>query len=394
VLDFISLRLLAFFTLTSLLVGSASALFLLSLSAVTKLQVENSFLLYFLPLIGVLIVFLYRKIDAVSSKGNVLLLEAIHDSKQKIPIYLAPLIFISTLLTHLSGGSAGREGTAVQMSAGIMYPFRFLLHGSKDQNRFLLLCAVAAGFAAVFGTPLAGAVFALEFHKQGRFSLEKLLPCILVGFGAHHICMLYPIEHTHFQELKIPNLTFLFLIGLVLSSLAFGLSARLFVRLGHLFTSIFAKIRSEYVRVITGGVLFVILIELINGREFTGLGVASILDAFENPAESASFLLKIVFTCLTLSVGFKGGEVTPLFFIGATLGSFLGFYLHLPIEVFAGLGLVAVFSGATKTPFACSLLAYELFGIEIVPLAIVVCYISFFTSGKEGIYKIPIQAKA
>lgn len=387
--QFLKLRLLLFLALVSIFVGSASAFFLISLDYITNLQTTNHFLLFFGPLAGIVIVFLYSRVDASLKNGNSLILSAIHNKEKKVSFLLAPLIFISTLLTHLVGGSAGREGTAVQLAAGITSWIKGFFRNMISDNKLLLICAVSAGFASVFGTPLAGTFFALEFHKNGKFSLKYVFPSLIVGFGAHYVCMLYPILHTPFKHVYLNNFSLHLLLGVLLSALLFGLCSILFVKLGEWFSLLFLKIKSEYLRVVIGSGIFIATILVLDARMFTGLGVETILKSFENPMDISVFILKILFTTLTLSIGFKGGEVTPLFFIGATLGSFLAFQLDLPLDLLASLGLVAVFAGATKTPFACSIMAAELVGYQIFPLALLTCYIAFYVSGKKGIYKLP-----
>lgn len=388
-IQFLNLRLLLFFVLISILVGSTSALFLYSLDLVTNLQDNNHFLLYFGPIAGVIIVFLYSNVDSSCKNGNSHILNVLYNKERKVSYFLAPLIFISTLLTHLVGGSAGREGTAVQLAAGIASSLKALFKNSIIDNKLLLICAVSAGFASVFGTPLAGTFFALEFHKNGRFSLKYVFPSLLLGFGAHFVCMLYPIQHTHFENIELNDFSMKLLLGILLAALVFGLCSRLFVLVGESFSTLFSTIKSEYVRVVIGSGLFIAIILLLDARMYTGLGIETIVQSFESPMDIYVFLIKLVLTCLTLHVGFKGGEVTPLFFIGATLGSFLAFQMNLPLDLLASLGLVAVFAGATKTPFACSIMAAELVGYQIFPLALLVCCISFYVSGKKGIYALP-----
>ncbi len=385
------------------LAGSASALFLWALDRVTQLRFEQPWLLFLLPLAGPVIVWLYRAFGGNSERGTNLLLDAIHEPSGGVPARMAPLVLVTTLLTHLFGGSAGREGTAIQMGGGLAGGFIDWFRIAERHRRTLLLAGVAAGFGSVFGTPLAGAVFAMEVLAIGRMRYEALVPCLLAGLVGDLTCSAWGIQHTRYHIAVVSasarfgfgHLDLLLLAKVLLAGLAFGLVSLLFSDLTHaLETQFKARIHRPWLRPVIGGVAVIAFASALGTRSYLGLGVGSpivgdvsILSCFHaDGATTWSWLWKLLFTAVTLSSGFKGGEVTPLFFIGAALGNALSVLLGAPPDLFAGLGLVAVFAGASNTPLACTLMGIELFGAEHAPYLAVACFVAYLFSGHSGIY--------
>lgn len=369
------------------IIGSICALFLFSLNWVTAYRENNSWVIYGLPLAGLIIALSYQRWGNPSSKGNNLLIEEYLYPQRRIPLVMAPLVLFGTLLTHLFGGSAGREGTAVQIGGAIADQLNRWFNFDKTERRILISIGITAGFAAVFGTPLAGTIFGLEVLLIGKKRYFGLLPCILTAYIANISCQLWNIPHTHYPiHDSIPALS-LGNIGLsLIAGILFGATARLFTFTGDFFSTQFKKIKSPLFRPVIGGIIILITVVLLKSTKYIGLGIPMIQEAFNNPSDYYDFLIKLVLTTFTLSAGFKGGEVTPLFFIGATLGSALSTVIPLPLGLLAAMGFVAVFSGATNTPLACTIMGYELFGFQPVVFIAIACIAAFIFSGKKGIY--------
>ncbi len=383
-------------------IGSMTALFLAALDAVTRLRWQHGWLLFFLPPAGVLIHLLYRFWGKSAERGTDLILDEIHAPGGGVPARMAPLVLLTTLLTHLFGGSAGREGTAVQLAGSAAGLWGRWLRLSPEDTRLLLRCGIAGGFGAVFGTPVAGTVFALEVLTVGRVRYEALLPCLLTAVLADAVCAAWGIHHTAYRIAALPGipaggfkLHFRLLATVALAGVAFGLAGTLFSRAIHGVRRMAnAWIRPSWLVPVAGGSLIVLLALGLHKTDYLGLGVTapsdgqvSIVHAFRaGGATPASWLWKLLFTALTLGCGFKGGEVTPLFFVGATLGNALAVLSGAPVDLMAGLGFIAVFAGATNTPLACTLMGAELFGGQYVLYYAVACFTAYFFSGSSGIY--------
>ncbi len=374
--------------LIGILSGSASSFFLVSLEWVTQFRIQHDWIIWLLPFGGFLVGLSYYYWGESVAKGNNLLLEEYENPKKVIPFKMAPLVLLGTLLTHLFGGSAGREGTAVQMGGAIADQFTKFFKLDNSERKILIILGISAGFASVFGTPLAGAIFALEVLYFSKINFKSILLSFLVAYAAYFTVEFWEIEHTHYSiplvpELSLNNIIFTLIVG-ILS----GFAALLFSRSTHFWGSLFSKnIKYPPLRPVIGGVVLAIAIAGFGFTKFSGLGVPVIVDSFSTPNQWYDFLLKILFTGFTLGAGFKGGEVTPLFFVGATLGSALSTVIPMPIALLAGIGFVAVFSGATHTPIACTIMGMELFGIAPGIFIAIACTIAYFSSGSVGIYK-------
>ncbi|HNM47037.1 MAG TPA: chloride channel protein [Candidatus Sumerlaeota bacterium] len=354
---------------TGFLTGSVVAFFLWALDVMTRVRWQHPWLLWLLPLAGVGIVFLYRCMKPLD-RGNKLIIEQIHEPGGGVPRRMAPLVLFSSLATHLFGGSAGREGTAVQIGGCIAEGFTAGVKLSRDEYRALLVCGMAAGFGAVFGTPVTGALFALEVVGFRRVRWHWLVPCLLVSHLADRWGGFVGIRHTHYAiagAALLPQLPAFAMMGL-LSAMVAGL----FIQLGHLLRTWMERLvgRWWWLRPVLGAAAIIALTQALGTRDYLGLGVTtaggdgvSIVRAFKaGGAEPLSWFWKLLFTAITLSAGFKGGEVTPLFFMGATMGSACAPILGLPADLAAGLGFIAVFAAATRTPIACIAMGIELFG--------------------------------
>lgn len=367
--------------------GISAAVFLLSLDWVTDIREANNYLVLFLPFAGLVIGALYFFYGKEVQAGNNLIIEEIDKPSKIISWKMAPFVLIGTLITHLYGGSAGREGTAVQMSASIADQFQRWLKLADLDRKLLLRLGVSSGFAAVFGTPLAGGVFAIELIFKKRLVILHVLLIFLSAFVADFTCSALGVHHTHYTIALFPawhSATFLWLVVVGLFS---GLTALLFIKSHHFFSTFaYRFIAYPPFRPFIGGAILALLFALFPLQHFQGLGVPTIQSAFDESLPFYTFLVKILLTAFTIGVGFKGGEVTPLFFIGATLGNALLWFVPLPLSLLAGVGFVAVFCGATNTLIASTIMATELFGIQSVGYIFVANVVAYFFSGSQSIY--------
>lgn len=374
--------------LVGILSGSASALFLALLDLATQTRVAWPSLVFLLPLAGLALGSLYARFGQPIRGGNNLVIDTIHDAGPELPLRMAPMVLLGTVLTHLFGGSAGREGTAVQMGASLADALASRLRVSPALRHDLLVAGVAGGFGSVFGTPIAGAVFGLEFVVLGRIEYRALLPALVAAVVGDLTTRAWHIEHTHYPAPAALDLSLLLLGKWTLFAVAMALVTTVFIELTH-----FLKKKGEqYIpslawRMFVGGLLVVLLWRTVGSDDYLGLGVPTILRAFVDPAlPSFAFIAKLVFTAVTLGAGFLGGEVTPLFFVGAALGNVLGRVLGLPLDLSAGVGLAATFACASNTPLALSVMAVELLGGALFPHAAIVSVLAYAMTGHRSIY--------
>ena len=376
-------------SLSGVLAGLSSAGFLWSLDKVTDLRVDHGWLLWLLPVAGLLTGAVYHYAGGPAGGGNNLILDEIHEPQAWIPRRMAPLIYAATLLTHLVGGSAGREGTALQMSGSLTDLASRLLGLDRHERRIMLIAALGGGFGAVFGVPAAGCVFGLEVQSIGSLRYDALVATLSASAVGDLVVHGVGIHHTATPTLPGVHLTVWLLMKLVVAGVAFGLTGRAFAELTHAAHRWFGALRWPPLRPVLGGFLLIGLTYAVGNRDYNGLSVPLATKALAGGTGviAVAFLLKLVFTSLTLGSGFQGGEVTPLFVIGATLGVTMGHLLGVPVPLMAGVGFVAVFAGAANVPLACTVMAGELFGAAALLPAAVACVVSYTASAHEGIYR-------
>lgn len=369
----------------ALVAGLSSGIFLWSLEKVTQFHRGHPWMIWLLPLAGLLSGTIYWRWGSASEAGNNLILREIRNPTTQVPWAMAPLVLGCTLLTHLFGGSAGREGTAVQMAAGLADLVSKSLRFGPSQRRILLRSAIAGGFSAVFGTPLAGTIFALEVVGSRGSRWAALLPCLATAWMADMVVQRLGLEHTRYVSGALES-------GLRewVACIAFGLAAGIVARLFAGSTRRVAgfcrdRIAWPPLRPFAGGLVVACLAALVSSR-WLGLGIEGMVESFARSSSLLEPFGKLVFTAITVGSGFKGGEVTPLFYIGSTLGSALAPLLQMEVGTLAAVGFVAVFAGATNTPLACTMMAIEMFGSGIAPLAGLACVAAWATSGSRGIY--------
>ncbi|MDH2605442.1 chloride channel protein [Acinetobacter baumannii] len=370
--------------------GLASTLIFVAFDISNKVRSLHHWLIYFLPFVGFGIGYLIKKYGSPIERGTHLLIDEIHQPKSFIPKRMSPIIFITSILTQLFGGSAGREAPAVQLSGALIDHLSHILKISEDNRKICLIASIGAGFAGVFGLPLAGAIYGLEITALGNLRYSAIFPCFVSALIASAIPELFEIVHPHvfYVISEFPAIHFGTLMSLIAAGLIFGLVARFFIAAIHFASDVFYKyVRFLPLRTMVGGIVIMLLTLFTAHQQYNGLGTDKIISSFYVPIELYDFFNKTIFTAITLGSGFKGGEITPLFYVGATLGNALGAVLNLPISLLAGLGLVSLFSGASKAPLTSIILAVELFGMNVATYAIITCLLAALFSGNCGLYR-------
>ncbi len=364
--------------------GLVGALFHLGVNYATELRLAHPWVLYLLPLGGLVIVGLYR-LCRLEGKGTNAVIESVHFGSD-IPVLLVPLIFVATVITHLCGGSAGREGAALQIGGGIGYRTGKLLQLGEKDLPLATLCGMSGVFSALFGTPLTATVFALEVISVGVLYYAGLIPCITAAMTGYLVSLLMGVPPTRFTVAMPPLDAWTMLLVVVLAILC-ALVSILFCRGLHITEHLAARlVKNSYLRAAAGGAVILALTLLLGTNDYNGAGMDVISRALEGRADSLAWLWKLLFTAVTIGCGFKGGEVVPSFFVGAAFGCWIGTLLGLPPAFTAAIGLVAVFCGAVNCPIASVVLSVELFGAEGMLYFAMACAISYVISGYCGLY--------
>lgn len=368
--------------------GVASAGFLWLLGAATQYREAHPGLVFALPLAGLVIGVVYARLGASILGGNNLVIDRLHAGGPELPLRMAPMVLLGTVGTHLFGGSAGREGTAVQMGASLADFVSHRLRLAAVLRQPLLAAGVAGGFGSVFGTPIAGAIFGLEVVVIGRLEYEALAPALVAAVVGDLTTRALGIAHAAYPAVPVLELAPLVVARWLAFGVAIAIAGVAFIELTHAIKRLGERCTSSRaLRMAVGGALVVGMWQLLGTGDYLGLSLPTLQRAFTDPAlPSWAFAAKLVFTAVTLGAGFLGGEVTPLFVIGATLGSVLAPVLGLPRELGAGVGMAAMFAAASNTPLALSIMAVELLGAQLLPHVALACVTAYLVTGHRSIY--------
>jgi H+/Cl- antiporter ClcA len=366
--------------------GLLSAAFIGSLNWATDTRNANEWLVYTLPLAGLIVGCSYHYLGRGLERGSNLIIDQIHSHSEWIPLRLTPIIFGASVVSHVAGGSTGREGAALQLAAGVTDPISKRLGFEPADRSLMLIAAIAGGFGSVFGVPVAGAVFALEVQRVGRVRYEALVPAFVASFVGDAVVRGLGVKHTHYPHMPDIEWSASLAWKVVLFGLIGGLIALLFVRLTHIIKDLMKKYVAWYpARPVIGGTLLAILILAFGWRDYSGLSIPLALEAM-NGSVAGQWGTKLLLTSLTIGSGFVGGEFIPLFVIGALAGASFAHIIGANVAVFALIGSLTVLSGATNTPIACTLIGIELFGGHGVIFFAIACATAYATSGHTGIY--------
>lgn len=375
------------YTLVGICAGASASAFLYLLDIATRMRLEHPGLIWFLPLAGLGIGLLYHHFGRETERGNNLILDEIHEPKNTLPLRMAPLVFFGTIATHLFGGSAGREGTAVQLGATFADQISKLFKVGPQERKMALMAGMGAAFGAAIGAPFAGAIFGMEVVQVGKFKIAAWLECVVAAFCAFAITKLLHAPHSIFPRLATPQWSWLLPLYVVVAGILFGLLARAFIIFEReVAAQLHRFLRYPPLRPLVGGILMVALFYWEGTYQYAGLGLEVIQRSLQESASWPTPFLKLGFTALTVASGFKGGEFVPLVFMGATLGSAMAPLFSLAPGFLGSLGFAATFGAAANTPIACSLMAIELFGSAAAPYAIIACFSAYLVSGQSGIY--------
>lgn len=367
-------------------VGGFSILFGKVMNFVTVYRVRNEWVLYFLPVAGILIVNIYKLAKYENNTGTNEVLDNIREAKD-IPFRMAPLIFVSTALTHMFGGSAGREGAALQMGGSIGNAIGKIIKLDDNDKKIMVMCGMSAAFAALFGTPMAASIFAIEVCSVGIMHYSALVPCVFSAITASRFAIYMGIAPEVFSVKKIPAMSVPGVAKILGICIICAIASCIFCIMLHTINRFFKeKFENEYVRIIVASVVIIIITKLIRTTDYNGIGIDVIERAMEGEVKPYAFFIKMLLTAITLGAGFKGGEIVPSFFIGATLGAFLGEIMGLPSALCAAVGMTSVFCGATNCPIASILISFELFGYEGAIYYMMAASISYMISGYYGLY--------
>lgn len=367
--------------------GCIGSVFHLAIDYVTELRTAHGWILYLLPIGGLMIAGIYGIFKKQGKLDTNRVLEAVA-SEEKVPLVMAPLIFVSTVLTHLLGGSAGREGAALQLGGSIGYNVGKVFRLNQNDMHIIVMAGMSAVFAALFGTPLTAAFFALEVVCVGVMHYAALVPCVISAMVAFGIAGLFGLSPVHFDGVVLADIDALLLGKIIVTAVLCALVSILFCTAIHYCEHGMEKLfKNKYLRAFAGAVIIVLLTILVGTRDYNGAGMDVITRAIGGEVNWEAFLLKIVFTAITIAAGFKGGEIVPAFFIGSTFGCLAGSLLGMDAGFAAAIGFVAVFCGVVNCPVASTMLALEVFGSSNILIFALVCSISYMLSGSFGLYK-------
>lgn len=381
-----SIKWIIFSVVSGLVVGSVGTLFYFGMTFVTLLREKNNWLLFLLPIGGLLIVGSYRLLHDEKDTGTNLVLSAIH-SNNELPLRMAPLIFISTIITHLFGGSAGREGAALQLGGSIGNGLGRLFRFDEKDKHVMIMCGMSASFATLFGTPMAAAIFSMEVVTVGIMHYSALVPCVLSSLVAFGLAQSFGVGQELFLLKKVPVFSIYSAVQMSVLTILCALISIFFCIVLHQSEHLYKRIfKNPYARIFAGGCIIVVLTLLVGDQRYNGTGIHIIEDCMKGNGRPEDFLLKIIFTALTLGAGFKGGEIVPSFFIGASFGCLFGNITGFSPALSTAVGMTAVFCGVTNCPITSLLISFELFGYEGMPYFLLAIAFSYMLSGYYGLY--------
>lgn len=369
---------------TGILLGIFGGLFGRSITMVTAFRGSHPWMLYLLPIAGLAIVAIYR-LDPYKTGTN-RVLEGIQ-SDTYVPLRMAPLIVISTVLTHAFGGSAGREGAALQLGGSIGGTLGKWMKFDEYDRKIMIMCGMSAGFSALFGTPLTATVFAMEVVSVGIMQYAALVPCALAALTARGVAEMVGAEGEHFEILSVPAFDVKSAAMVIILAVLCAAVSILFCTFLHHTEHLYQKwIPNEWVRIVAGAALIILMTKLLGTEDYLGAGMNVVERAVRGEVIASAFLLKIVFTAVTLGSGFKGGEIVPTLFVGASFGCLFGQLTGFSPSLAAACGMVAVFCGVTNCPLSSLFLSFELFGFACMPFFLLAISISYLESGYFGLY--------
>ncbi|WP_157047878.1 chloride channel protein [Cellulosilyticum ruminicola] len=372
--------------IVSCTVGFIGALFHYAIEYATLFRLQHWYIILTLPLGGLLIIYLYHITHMANDKGTNLVLLSIREANP-ISFKTAPLIFMATVITHLCGGSSGREGAALQLGSSISYQIGKLFHLDEKDLHIMTMCGMSTGFSVLFGTPLAAAIFAMEVISVGIMHYAALVPCTLSALIGYGIAGKLSITPTSFRLVNIPSLSITSTVHVIILSLLTALMSIIFCQTLHTSTRLYKRFfPNPYIRIVVGSFLVLGLTLTCGSTDYLGAGMPIIKSAIEDTVVPWAFILKLIFTSLTLGAGFKGGEIVPAFFVGATFGHLVGDLFGFSSSFSASIGLIALFCGVTNCPITSFILSLELFGPEGSLFFMLACAISYMTSGYQGLY--------
>lgn len=382
-----SFKWIVFSILVGVIVGGVGTLFYYGMQYVTGYRISYPWLIYLLPFGGLIIVGLYKLRKIEQDQGTNLVISAIH-MEQDVPWDMAPLIFISTLITHLFGGSAGREGAALQMGGSLGCSLGKLFRFDEKDKRVMIMCGMSAAFSALFGTPMAAAIFSMEMISVGIMYYNALAPCVISSLVAHAIANYYGCKNELFLIEHVP--AFNIKNAVIFSALAnlCALVSILFCVVLHQTEHLYKKLlKNQFLRVFAGGCIISLLTFIIGNHRYNGTGINIIEECINGNVRPEDFALKIIFTALTLGAGFKGGEIVPSFYTGAAFGCLFGNIFGVSPTLCTAIGMISLFCGVTNCPISSLLISFELFGYDGMPYFLLAVAFSYIFSGYFGLYR-------
>ncbi|MCR5195174.1 MAG: chloride channel protein [Pseudobutyrivibrio sp.] len=374
--------------LIGLVVGLFSTAFGVSMRYMIQTRETHPWLIYLLPFGAIIITFIYKKVLKTKDSGTNTVIAAIQ-SDEKLPARLAPLIFVATCITHLIGGSAGREGAALQMGGAIGNGLGRIFKLSPTDKKTMIMCGMSAAFSALFGTPMAAAIFSMEVISVGIMHYAALVPCVIASLVARAVAAHFGLGAEEFVIGELPKFGIKTAITICIFAILCGLVSMLFCTALHTYEDFLSdKLKNPYLKGFIGGCSVLLLTLIVGSQDFNSTGSAIIASCFTGAAIGLEyFLLKIIFTTLTLSCGYKGGEIVPTLFIGATFGAAMGPIIGMPPSLMAAVGMGALFCGVTNCPISSLLICFELFGYKPMPYFLLAVAFSYWVSGYTGLYK-------